>query len=70
MDNNYVQISEIRKQIDVCLKECVNDCYYDSGRVILNLAISFNRTIDTSEPKYDEFLNEYIYIEKQMAYVF
>lgn len=43
---------------------------YSSARVIINLAMAFNKDIDTNNPKYDKYYNDYKLVEKQLAATF
>lgn len=71
MDNNIANLKELRTLIDSYLSKGlftrVNEEYYGSGRVILALAMAFNKAIDSNDPKYDEFINDYYIIEKQLG---
>lgn len=74
MANNVANIKEIRTLIDSYLQKGlftrVKEEYYGSGRVILALAMAFNKMVDASDPKYDEFFADYYTIEKQLGNIF
>lgn len=71
MNNNIANIKELRARIDSYLNKGlftrVSEEYYGSGRVILALAMAFNKLVDSNDHKYDEFINDYYIIEKQIG---
>lgn len=72
--NNVSDIKEIYSLVDDYFKKGlftrVAEKYYNSARAILTLATAFNKAIDYTNFKYDEYFKNYVFIEKQVATVF